>query len=1030
MLLDNANSNPRVYEWLSKYTKDGEMDIVTGYFTVGTLAWLSQKTNKIISKYRFILGDITNREGKVAALNLLNAEISIKNALKLKKLAIEAVNFLKLDKVDVKTLEPNFCHAKLFLFKDKENESQRNYYITGSSNLTEAGIGLNQTSNAELNRADYGADGFYSELIKWFETLWNKPQAHSIKTIKDKKGKNKEINFKKYLIEEISKIFKEYTPKDIYLKIISEMFGETINSELEEQIKKLNESAVYQRLYDFQKKAVKSLIDMLEKYNGAILADAVGLGKTWTALAVIKFYQKQGRKIVVLVPKKLQNNWSKYKKEQKSIFETDKFDYSIRFHTDLGEERMNASKYKNERKDTLFTDEEPKLFVIDESHNLRNGKSERYKFLQEQILQKNENAKVLMLSATPINNSLLDIRNQFQLIKGLQSSLEIRDIGWIFRQVEEKYKKWSEEKEPKINDLVKELHTDFLKITNSLVVARTRKNVEMYEKTIKFPTTKSNNYYIPPNCISTCKSIAEIIDLLPSRFSAYMPAIYAGITSTDITQNESQRDFFLVRMLHILLIKRLESSWFAFYKTVENILKYHKIVLDKVMKTQGELTEELEEKLEQLTEEDDEFEEYSIGKKRKIKIKDIKNIEAYKNDLQEDTQKLQELFNKFTPIPTTDSKLEKLIEIIQNKQKNPNNNGNRKVLIFTSYTDTANYLFEQLSIKFNNIAVVSGSTKNDDIEPILQKFAPKTKLLNELEDEVLYQKVLKEPIDILIATDVLSEGQNLQDADMVVNYDIHWNPVKIIQRIGRIDRIGSNSTEIFSENFWASDDAEEFLNLKKRVEKRMVAMTIAGSEILKDLTESLNKMTKDNVLEELQAKKNLEIMKNSLADFEGNEAFGFSHLTLDDFRSDLASDTIREYKELPNGIFSGFIEQKNGIVALLKYRNEYKLIFIDLNGNEILQNNNEILSFLKRNQKQKRSVSKLIDECDEKEIKKYADALGKWIESQKDIVAPSEIKKIFASGITEKEKNKEQEKVEEKYVPEKWELVCWEVIQK
>ena len=284
MILDNENNNYKVHEWIAKYTETGKLDVVTGYFTVGALAYLSKATNEKIEHFRFVLGDIVNvDEVKDRPLDLLNENISVEAALKLSQLAKEAVEFLKQDKVEAKTLEPNFCHAKAYLHTAK-NDERLNYFISGSSNLTEAGIGLKTTNNVELNIAETGDNAQYKELVNWFESLWIKPQAHKNKTIINNDGTKTKVNFKEYLINEIEKIFIKYTPREIYFKILFELFGSQLieqenDPDFNRQVGRLENSVIYNSLYDFQKKGVLSLIRMLQKYNGAILADAVGLGK-------------------------------------------------------------------------------------------------------------------------------------------------------------------------------------------------------------------------------------------------------------------------------------------------------------------------------------------------------------------------------------------------------------------------------------------------------------------------------------------------------------------------------------------------------------------------------------------------------------------------------------------------------------------------------------------------------------------------------------------------------------------------------
>lgn len=295
MILDNENENKKVHEWISSYTEAGNMDIVTGYFTIGALAWLSKKVNDKIVNFRVVLGDIVNVDSLDSRpLDLLNENITIEASLKLSSLSKEAVYFLKQDKVIAKTLEPNFCHAKNYLFHP-ENDDRNRYFISGSSNLTEAGFGLKHTNNIELNIAETGKNNQYKELVEWFDTLWGRPQAHKEKTLIASDGTKSKVDFKQYLINEIERIFIEYSPRELYFKVLFELFGSQLlesqnDPNFNRQIGRLENSVVYNTLYEFQKKGVLSLIRMLQKHKGAILADAVGLGKTWSALAVIKFF--------------------------------------------------------------------------------------------------------------------------------------------------------------------------------------------------------------------------------------------------------------------------------------------------------------------------------------------------------------------------------------------------------------------------------------------------------------------------------------------------------------------------------------------------------------------------------------------------------------------------------------------------------------------------------------------------------------------------------------------------------------------
>ncbi len=1068
MLLDNENQNLKVHEWLTKYTEKGDLNIVTGYFTVGALAYLSKQINNKIKSFRFILGDIVNVDNiKDRTLDLLNENITVDAALKLNKLSQEAVKFLKQENVSAKTLEPNFCHAKTYLFQPDSNDDRNNYFLSGSSNLTEAGIGLKTTSNVELNIAETGNNNQYKELLKWFESLWKSKRAHDNKTIIDENGKKYKKPFKEYLIEEIEKIFIKYTPKELYYKVLFELFGSQLlleqdNPEFNRQVGRLEISVIYNALYGFQQKGVLSLVKMLQKYNGAILADAVGLGKTWSALAIMKFYQLQGREIILICPKKLQYNWHRYIRHQNSKFEKDQFEYFIRFHTDMHLERMERY---TDLSDKLFIDDKPKLFVIDESHNLRNSKSQRYNFLVNEILAKNDDVKVLMLSATPINNTLIDIRNQFKLIKqgnvhGFYDELGIKNIDFIFRNAQKAFNEWKDTNQPKIGDFIKKLPASFFKLTDSLTVARTRSMIEKQKTNLHFPRkAKPENIFITPKQIGNFDSFEELFDHFPPLLSAYQPSFYIEQEeNVDKLHDEKQRDRFLVKMLYILLVKRLESSWFSFHSTVEKISNYHQNALKLINEyKKNKKDSSFDESTEQDLFTDNEFEElaydFTLGKKRKVSLSEIDkagNIDKFKEDLKKDIDALDLLNRNLIRFKdeikkevksqnnhkSCDDKLESLIHKIKEKRASGNNNNNQKIIIFTVYKDTAFYLFEQIASRgFEKIAVISGDTSKVDksktetknFESILERFAPFTKLFSEKEwdfiptsnkqsqtetyqewaswiadnDKKTYEKI-QNPIDILIATDVLSEGQNLQDCDIVINYDIHWNPVRIIQRMGRIDRLGSPNKKIFGINYWPSDNINNYLNLQGRIEQRMTMMKLAGSQVDIEFSDSFAEMAKDDSFENKMNEKMLKQMQVSWNDIEKHEqGLGFDNFSLEDFRQDLLEEWQRDkkfYKEMPKGVYTGFKADKNickseGIIALLGYParppkvtdynyQTYDLIYINKEGKNILLNQKEILEALAYHKEKDRFVPDAVEKGEEITISKLVSAIKQWLNSQ------------------------------------------------
>ena len=1139
MLVDNHSTDFKVHSFIQQYINDGSMDIVTGYFTVGALCHFANLTNEKIAQYRIILGDITQRDvTEISSLDLLNADLSLEKALSLKKLANDAVDFLKLNKVSLKTLEPNFCHAKLYLFKSEKNDRQKNFYISGSSNLTEAGIGIKQSDNFELNIADFGGNEQYKEILNWFNALWEHPKAHNFKILVDENGKETKIDFKTYLINEISKLFQEFLPNDIYFKILFERFYNDISLsintlEYQRNIQKLKDSEIYNTLYEFQQKGAESLINRIEKYNGAILADAVGLGKTWTALAVMKYFQNRGREILLLCPKKLHYNWLKYKKNQNSRFEKDELEYHIRFHTDLDEKLMQKPEYVHDRKDYNFTNKKPKLIVIDESHNLRNDKSKRFEYLLEEIIKKNEDVKVLLLSATPINTDFKDVRNQLKLITkdnngAFKEEMDINNLDYLFKQTSKHYNQWQQEKEASITELTQSFGRDFFKLTDSLIVARTRKMIVHQQRNLVFPTkAKPINKYITPKIMLEASTLTDLINMFPPYLAGYQPNYYTLTAeerrqrdidyqnktyNKDVLNDEIQRDKFLVKMMTILLLKRLESSWYSFHSTVNNILDNHRNTLIKLqrykeIKTDDKITAFLT----NIPEEEDEYQEFTLGK-REIKLADIDkagSLDDFEKDLLADVESLESLsdgMDNFARIikkeerntnkaKSSDTKLQELIAILNDKKENVTN---KKVIIFTTYTDTAQYLFEQLSARgFSKIAMINGNGARTDydgethipnFEGVLERFAPFTKLFVERKWEdfecetgspqerytlwkewvVSIDKKVKQqlatPIDILIATDALSEGQNLQDADMVINYDIHWNPVRTIQRVGRIDRLGSPNQEVFTVNFWPAPNINEYLNLQTRIEKRMAAMKIIGSEDIKDFTENYGNIAIDTDLEERQNQKMLEQMQDSIEELETEKSFGFDDLSLEMYRQDLAlelENRLNHYLQLPNGIFSGvaFAEaienkQKEGIIALLgspvrkakqkKAYQQLKLVYVDAQGKEILVNEKEILHYLSQQKNAPRYGCEKLDIGDPEEVKHYANALAQWFEHQQTNTVVDEeghtkkvagkasldmLEQLSKGKKTAIEEMKNTQTMSTKYNKDNWDLITWLIVK-
>lgn len=1123
MLIDNkkkyrSNIPAALADFIEKNIGGGEFDAVTGYFTVEFLARMCDRMNSP-EQFRMIMGNLVNDENRLPdyTIDLLQGELGVKTVLRNSIDANKAVQFLKQDKVQLKTVDKNFCHAKMYLYKDQD--PRHSFYSVGSSNMTEAGMGVRESGNIELNELKQSEDNDFDDAREWFEVHWEKIASSKIKQ------NGQLVDFKSHVIELISQLYKKYTPEELYYKILYELFKQDIidfedDHESQENLEHLKKTELWDILYSFQKKGVLSLIKMLQRYNGAILADAVGLGKTWQALAVMKYFEMKGYQVLVLCPKKLSNNWEKYREVNDSLFKQERLRYLVRYHTDLqyndteefreaNPQMVHKTRFDNNRyKDNplRYFQHNPKmLVVIDESHNLRNDKSTRYQFLVNQILKKNEDVKVLQLTATPINNELKDIRNQFKLMtKGeddgfKDTPLAIGDLYNEFRTAERAHGRWKEKEDGTLSELVQKLPSSFTQLTDKLIVARTRKLIKKYiDSDLEFPEKQDPvNIFKNPQGFGDLDNFDQVLKALENLdLTAYRPAAYTPqVRQVSVLKDERQRQKFLVRMMFILLIKRLESSWMSFKKTLTKILDHHGHALKKIeqFETTGEDIEAGSEAEEiQSQSEDEDIEELTLGKKNPVRLSDIEDIDKFKTDIQRDIDNLKLLqknvaaFEKnFNDGDVQDEKLDALRKIIREKQKQPN----KKLVIFTTYTDTAKYLYKQLKKEFSGIGLVTGSHAKSDsgfssnsFEPLLDYFAPYTKLYRErnwnefydkhgIEDTPdydtwkmlmkkhrpdIYRKLLN-PINILIATDCLSEGQNLQDSDCVVNYDIHWNPVRLVQRFGRIDRIGSPNDTITGINFWPAENYESLLDLKGRVEKRMAIMMLGGAEILETSPE-VEQTVKNNPLIDQQTQKMLKQLETSWDDVEdSDQQFGLDDLSLEQFRQELLSVLLEnrdKYEQMPNGVFSGFEvspdlfdDPKEGMIGLLGYpkRNpnepdqpysEYHLFYAAPDEPMVLLNRQDILSFIRQHKNRERIIPEGIENEDENTLNYYSDLVDNFLEAHTVKDTEDSLDEILKGNLFNKPKEdrknerRKEQFAEDHFNADNFDLICWLALSK
>lgn len=1138
MIIDNKQdrdpndgiNTTTVWDYMKYYTdpekgREGILDIVTGFFSVTGLELLGKHFSPS-NEYRLILAQmVADDKFQDQILDLLNDDCGIENALHLSDAAKNALEFLRRDQVKVKAIINAFCHAKLYLFKDKKDPAH-NYFIQGSSNLTYAGLGYTPSSNVELNLADTGNSDTYRSLRDWFDEQWKTVAKETMPEDREK-PRGKQVDVKQFFIQEIEKIFRKYTPEEIYYKILFELFNSDLDLdsgiEHRQDMQLLQTSTIWKTLFNYQQKGVISLIKMLRKYNGAILADAVGLGKTFSALAVIKYFQTQNYLTVLLCPKKLEQNWTQYLRRQGSRFEKDEFDYLVRFHTDMQGERMDH--YKEAKLNYLQTRKKV-LVVIDESHNLRNEKSGRYKELMANLIQnkegqENRDVKVLMLSATPINTGLNDVKGQFNLIgHGNDAAFDNDEFGIeslinLFKDAQSKYTQWCNNPDRTIGGFIATLPPKFFNLTDKLIVARTRKLIEKtLGEDLGFPDKeKPVNIYQGVEHLGKLQTTEEIYQKFDElSLTAYQPSLYLEATKVKARKGASKdwddnvnRERFLVKMMGVLFMKRLESSWFSCMTTVKKVLDVHEQTLQLALNFKekggnGIVTTDTDEGMDDEEIDDLMDETYSL-RKGTIRLADMKNLGGFIRNLQMDVNKLKAIYANMQSFAADyeagkekDLKLEELVKLLNAKKKAKN----KKIVIFTAFADTAQFIFEELKKRgFTRMASASGQNvlttghhSSKDFTEVLESFAPYSKLYKEkdwgwmyadakldraqyFDDEkqrwnVSYEKwlelvakydaktqaQLEDGIDILIATDCLSEGQNLQDADTQVNYDIHWNPVRLIQRFGRIDRIGSPNKLIHCVNFWPAKSFEEYLHLETRIQNRMSMMTLVGSET-QELNEQYKKMVEDNPLQDKNADRLLEeLQNNSISDIESPKTLSLKDFSFETYRQDLLDflDKNREvFRRMPNGIFSGFrfddtLFEKipESLVAVVGYphrkqgsKKPYTELYlmcqpVDTHLPATYQelNRAEILEFLRANKNQERFVPAWI-ECNDKErISKLSGILQEWMKMKAPKQAVSTIKDMLRSRKVSAKPKGVSGTVEDKFKLENFDLIVWEYITK
>ncbi|MCD4655882.1 NgoFVII family restriction endonuclease, partial [bacterium] len=888
-ILDNHN-NDSVGNFLKKVIIDNsEISIVSAYFTIYAYHHLKHNLDSI-KHLRFLFGEpaflksidpekVIPREFQIEDNQLL---IPLSKRLTQKKIARECSDWIKRSVEIRSVVKPNFLHGKMYHVKQASGIEKA---LVGSSNFTANGLGLGKNRNIELNIIIDG-DRDRQELQEWFNTVWN-DQTGLIEDVKEQ------------VLKYLEQLYRENEPEFIYFKTLYHIFGNYLDEQkrgglLTEQTG-FYESEIWNTLYEFQKDGVKGAINKILKHNGCIIADSVGLGKTYEALAVIKYFELLNKQVMVICPKKLSDNWTIYQAIQGNKlnpFKKDRYNYSVVYHTDMARESGKSG--ANAIDLARFNWGAYDLIVIDESHNFRGNpvarelpdggiKMNRAKWLMEKIIKSGVKTNVLMLSATPVNNSLRDLRNQIAFItEGKENALfnccKIKDIGLTLKNAQTQFSHWADPKKNphrKMSQLLEKLDSAFFKLLDELTIARSRKHIKSsykIEAMGKFPERNKPLSLYPEIDLNKRFPSYDRLNkqILEYKLSIFNPSAYVipekqkkyeDLASREVLAfKQTDRENFLIGMMKINYLKRLESSIESFEismdRTIRKIENLETKIGDFLQSNLVSHEESLETYVldeEELEENADDFEQWQVGRKLKFDLADL-NLEKWMKDLQQDKEALIDLYNNAVAVtPDRDAKLADLKRLISEKIDRPFNKTNKKVIVFTAFADTAYYLYENLQSwyqeKFNlHAGLVCGSLTRtslgkNDYSNILLNFSPISKNRDKLDSFFS-----KEEIDLLIATDCISEGQNLQDCDYLINYDIHWNPVRIIQRFGRIDRLGSINETIQLVNFWPTKDLDNYINLKERVEARMalVDVTATGEDNLLDINQ-INELISDDL---------------------------------------------------------------------------------------------------------------------------------------------------------------------------------------
>jgi SNF2 family DNA or RNA helicase len=935
-LVDNKGDNTLIQTLKDEVKKGSKIAVASAYFSIYAFAELKRELTKG-KDFRFLYTEptffdheqdknhqykLTTNKENYPTFDGNDFELPLRNKMESKSIAIEAAKWIQ-EKAQFKTILGENTFPKQMIV---QNDNGRDVQIQSEIEFTADGLGITQSNRLASFPVIFNGGPLTEQLMSEFNRIWN--------------DETKVKDVTKEVLQQLQLISKENSPEWLYFVTLYNIFTENLEGLSEENIIKegtnFKDTAIWNKLYSFQRDGVIGIIDKMEKYNGCILADSVGLGKTFSALAVIKYYELRNDRVLVLCPKKLRDNWTVYtQNDKRNSLSADRFNYDVLNHTDLSRDQGYSGEI---RLDTINWSNYD-LVVIDESHNFRNNSARkerltRYQKLMQDIIKKGVKTKVLLLSATPVNNKMNDIKNQIAFItEDNDAALDvegIESIDYTLKTAQAAFNRWTHlpAENRTTENFLNMVNPEYFQLLDILSIARSRKHIEKYYnvKDIgQFPTRlKPISIKANIDAQHTFMQLSQINERLESlSFSMYQPMkyvlpqkrkIYEELYDTKVkdgksTFKQTDREFAVAALMKVNLFKRLESSIASFNLTLHKLVTRIEQTLQLLSLHKSVM---LQENYDETNDFDDEqLEAITVGSEKvQIQLTDIDALK-WRGDLQYDLSILKELLQQSEQITASrDAKLHELRALLKNKVAHPINEGNKKIIVFSAFADTVKYLYDQLADKLLGIGIHSamvvgnGANKSTlkrvrvtDINDVLMNFSPKSKERAKIDPKKT------DEIDILFATDCISEGQNLQDCDYLINYDIHWNPVRVIQRFGRIDRIGSTNKEIQLVNFWPNMDLDEYINLEDRVKGRMkILNTSASGE--EDIFDTSGKEMND-----LEYRRNqLKALQNEVVNLEEvSGAISITDLTYTDFKSDLSSALKKCKKQLvqaPKGMYA------------------------------------------------------------------------------------------------------------------------------